>query len=181
MTWRRLSASLFIFLSLFTTSVYSGENAMPKEESKAPEFKLKDQSGTEVSLAQFKGKSPVVLYFYPKDDTPGCTVEACGFRDEWKRIEKAGAVVLGVSPDSVESHQKFVTKFKLPFTLLADTEKDVVQKYGVWVEKSMYGKKYMGVARSTFVIDKAGVIKKIFEKVKPEGHADEVIEALKGA
>ena len=154
---------------------------MPKEGTKAPEFKLKDQTGADVSLAQFKGKTPVVLYFYPKDDTPGCTVEACGFRDEWKRIEKAGAAVLGVSPDSVQSHQKFIAKYKLPFTLLADTEKDVVGKYGVWVEKSMYGKKYMGVARTTFVIGKDGTIKKVFEKVKPEGHADEVIAALAGA
>ncbi len=152
--------------------------SMPKEGEKAPDFKLPDQSGKPVSLSQFKGKSPVVLYFYPKDDTPGCTVEACGFRDGFGKLQSRGAVVLGVSPDSSASHRKFADKFKLPFTLLADDEKKVVQAYGVWAEKSMYGKKYMGVNRTTFVISKDGLIKKVYEKVKPEGHADEILAAL---
>lgn len=153
---------------------------MPQEGQKAPDFKVKNEIGETVSLSQFKGKSPVVLYFYPKDDTPGCTVEACGFRDGFKKISSAG-VILGVSPDSPESHQKFIKKFSLPFSLLADEEKEIAKAYGVWVKKSMYGKEYMGVARTTFVIGKDGVIKKVFEKVKPEGHADEVVAALKSA
>lgn len=121
----------------------------------------------------------MVLYFYPKDDTPGCTVEACGFRDQIKDIEKQGAVVLGVSPDSVTSHQKFIEKFKLSFLLLSDEQKKTCADYGVWVEKSMYGKKYMGVARSTFIINKEGEIMKVFEKVAPQGHEAEILEALK--
>src|SRR3989344_6287913 len=152
--------------------------AIPKENQKAPDFTLPDQNGTKVSLGQFKGKSDVVLYFYPKDDTPGCTIQACGFRDGIKKIEKQNAVVLGVSPDSGASHVKFIQKFKLPFTLLADEEKKVAQAYGVWVEKSMYGKTYMDVARTTFVIGKDGTIRKVFEKVKPEGHTEEVLAVL---
>jgi len=144
----------------------------------APAINLPASNGNTVSLKDFKGKN-VVLYFYPKDDTPGCTVEACSFRDEIKSVEKLNAVVLGVSPDGVKSHNKFIEKFKLPFLLLADEEKKTCQDYGVWIEKSMYGKKYMGVARSTFIIDKAGKIAKIFEKVKPEVHMAEVLETLK--
>ena len=118
------------------------------------------------------------MYFYPKDDTPGCTVEACEFRDNIKKIERSDAVVLGVSPDGVDSHNKFIGKFKLPFLLLSDTEKKICNDYGVWVKKSMYGKEYMGVARTTFIIGKDGKIEKIYEKVKPEGHAAEVLEFL---
>lgn len=121
----------------------------------------------------------MVLYFYPKDDTPGCTVEACGFRDQIKDIEKQGAVVLGVSPDSVTSHQKFIEKFKLSFLLLSDEQKKACTDYGVWVEKCMYGKKYMGVARSTFIINREGKIVKVFEKVTPQGHETEILAALK--
>jgi peroxiredoxin Q/BCP len=142
---------------------------IPQEGSKAPDFN---------GLKDLRGKN-IVLYFYPKDDTPGCTVEACGLRDSFKEIEKLNAVVLGVSPDSAKSHDKFIAKFQLPFTLLPDEDKKMCQDYGVWVEKSMYGKKYMGVARTTFIIDKNGNIAKIFEKVKPEGHNQEIIAALK--
>ena len=152
-----------------------------KEGDKAPEFNLTSSKGTNVSLKDYKGKQRVVLYFYPKDDTPGCTVEACAFRDNIKKIEGLDAVVLGVSPDDVKSHDKFVEKFKLPFVLLADTEKKVCNAYGVWVKKSMYGKEYMGVARTTFIIGKDSKIEKIYEKVKPEGHAQEVLDFLKNA
>ena len=141
---------------------------MINEGIKAPDFP---------GLKENKGKN-IVLYFYPKDDTPGCTVQACGFRDSFKDIEKLGCVILGVSPDSAKSHDKFISKFQLPFTLIPDEDKKISQAYGVWVEKSMYGKKYMGVARTTFII-KDGKIAKIFEKVKPEGHNQEVITALK--
>jgi thioredoxin-dependent peroxiredoxin len=150
---------------------------IPQEGSKAPEFNVPASSGGHIALKDLKGKN-VVLYFYPKDDTPGCTVEACGLRDSFKDIERLNAVVLGVSPDSLKSHDKFITKFKLPFTLLADEDKKICQNYGVWVEKSMYGKKYMGVARTTFIIDKDGKIAKVFEKVKPEGHPQEIIASL---
>ncbi len=150
----------------------------PQEGKRAPDFKLAASNGQTIALNDLKGKN-VVIYFYPKDDTPGCTVEACGFRDSYKEIQKLGAVILGVSPDNVASHEKFIKKFSLPFPLLADTDKIMSQDYGVWVEKSMYGKKYMGVARSTFVINKEGNIAKIFEKVKPEGHNQEIIATLK--
>jgi len=151
---------------------------MIKEGDKAPDFKTIATDGTTVALKDLKGKN-VVLYFYPKDDTPGCTIEAYAFRDNFKNIGKLNAVVLGVSPDGVKSHVKFTEKFKLPFPLLADEDKKICQDYGVWVEKSMYGKKYMGVARTTFVINKEGRVAKVFEKVKPEGHDQEVIETLK--
>ena len=151
---------------------------LPPPGSQAPNFKLPASNGQTISLQDLKGKN-VVIYFYPKDDTPGCTVEACGFRDTHKEIEKQNAVVLGVSPDGLKSHSKFIEKFKLPFTLLADEEKTMAQDYGVWIEKSMYGRKYMGVARTTFVIDSKGNIVKVFEKVKPEGHDKEVLEVLK--
>ena len=152
--------------------------SIPKEGEKAPVFKLMASNGKEVSLKDYKDKSRVVLYFYPKDDTPGCTVEACSFRDGIKKIEKLNAVVLGVSPDGVASHNKFIEKFKLPFLLLADEEKKVCGDYGVWVKKSMYGKEYMGVARTTFIIGKDGKIQKVFEKVKPDAHTQEVLEFL---
>jgi peroxiredoxin Q/BCP len=150
-----------------------------KENDKAPDFHLPSTSGKNISLKDFAGKKNVVLYFYPKDDTPGCTVEACGLRDQIKGIEELDAVVLGVSPDSVKSHDKFVQKFNLPFNLVSDEEKKLCNDYGVWVEKSMYGRKYMGVNRATFIIDKKGRIAKIFPKVTPKGHEQEVIDALK--
>ena len=145
---------------------------------KAPEFSLPDQDGEIVTLKSLKGKQ-VVLYFYPKDDTSGCTKESCAFRDAMAPIKKAGAVVLGVSFDGQASHQKFIAKYSLPFTLLSDLEKSVATAYDVYKEKSMYGRKYMGIERSTFVIDAAGTLKAIFRKVKVDGHADEVLKALK--
>ncbi|MEO8398733.1 MAG: thioredoxin-dependent thiol peroxidase [Ignavibacteriaceae bacterium] len=151
---------------------------MLEEGKKAPDFKLKDQDGNDHSLENYKGKK-VVLYFYPKDDTSGCTKEACSFRDEFPKFNKLNAEILGVSPDSVKSHKKFAEKYNLPFTLLADEEKEVVEKYDVWQEKSMFGKKYMGVVRTTVIIDENGIVKKIFPKVKVEGHDQEVMEALK--
>ena len=150
-----------------------------KEGDKAPDFKLGASNGKTISLKDFKGKERVILYFYPKDDTPGCTIEACEFRDFHPKVEAHDAVVLGVSPDGVDSHNKFIQKFKLPFVLLADEDKEISKKYDVWVKKSMYGKEYMGVARTTFVIGKDGKIEKIYEKVKPEGHANEIITFLK--
>lgn len=151
---------------------------IPEAGQKAPAFSLASNTGKKVSLSGLKGKK-VVLYFYPKDDTPGCTVEAKEFRDAIGDFTKQGAVVLGVSPDSVESHCKFIDKFDLNFELLADTEHAVAEKFGLWVEKSMYGKKYMGVQRATFLIDENGKIAHAWPKVKPEGHAAEVLEALK--
>ena len=145
---------------------------------KAPDFALPADDGTTVTLAGLKGRT-VVLFFYPKDDTSGCTKEACGFRDSWKDVQRTGAVVLGVSPDGVTSHQKFKEKYALPFPLLADTDHRVAGAYGVWGEKSMYGKHYMGILRTTFVIDGNGRIARVFEKVKPEGHAAEVLTALR--
>jgi thioredoxin-dependent peroxiredoxin len=151
---------------------------LPVEEGQpAPTFTLPSDAGEEVSLASLKGK-PVVLYFYPKDDTPGCTTQACGIRDAWGAFERAGAVVLGVSPDDQESHQKFKQKFDLPFTLLADTDHEVADAYGVWGEKTYAGKTYMGVLRSTFVIDGDGNVARIFRDVKPAEHTEQVLEAL---
>ncbi len=151
---------------------------MLEEGKKAPVFKLKDQDGKTVSLNDFKGKD-VILYFYPKDDTPGCTTEACNFRDEFPKFQNINAVILGISPDSEASHKKFIAKYGLPFSLLSDESKEVLEKYDVWKEKNMYGKKYMGVERTTFVIDGDGKIKKIFNKVKVSNHYNEVLEALK--
>ena len=151
-----------------------------KEGMKAPAFSLPSSEGKDVSLEDFKNKKNVVLYFYPKDDTPGCTKQACGFRDEFAAFRKEGAVVLGVSKDGLESHEAFTRKFKLPFTLLSDEAKDVIKKYGVWKEKSLYGKKYMGIERTTFLIDKQGKIRRIFPKVKVDKHIEEVLGALKG-
>lgn len=149
-----------------------------KVGDRAPSFKLKNQDGEIISLTELKGK-PVVLYFYPKDDTPGCTKEACNFRDEFPRFGKMRAEIIGISTDSVESHKKFATKYKLPFNLLADEKKEVVEKYNVWKEKNMYGKKYMGIERTTFIIDANGKIARIFPKVKVDEHNKEVMEALK--
>ena len=145
---------------------------------KAPDFSLPDQDGKTVSLKSLKGKQ-VVLYFYPKDDTPGCTKEACGFRDSWSAIEKANTVVLGVSMDDAESHQKFIKKYSLPFTLLCDEDGTVSKAYGVYKKKNMYGKIYWGIERSTFIIDETGKLKAIFRKVTVDGHVDEVQAALK--
>jgi peroxiredoxin Q/BCP len=149
-----------------------------KVGDKAPSFKLKNQDGKTLSLSDLKGK-PVVLYFYPKDDTSGCTKEACNFRDEFPKFKKIKAEIIGISADSVKSHKKFAEKYDLPFNLLSDESKDVVEKYGVWKEKSMYGRKYMGIVRTTFIIDSSGKIRKIFPKVKVDNHNQEVIEALK--
>ena len=148
-----------------------------KEGNVAPVFSAATNGGGRVSLADFKGKN-VVLYFYPKDDTPGCTREACAFRDHFAEFQKRGAVVLGVSTDPVKSHDKFAGKFKLPFTLLADEDKKIVEAYGVWGEKSFMGRKYLGTHRVTFLIGPDGRIKKIWPKVKPEEHAAEVLAAL---
>jgi len=150
------------------------------EEGKpAPTFTLPSDSGETISLESLRGK-PVVLYFYPKDDTPGCTTQACGIRDAFGKFEKAGAVVLGVSPDSAESHVKFRDKYELPFTLLADEDHATAEAYGVWVEKNMAGKTFMGVERSTFVIDADGNVAKVMRRVKPDTHADDVLAALPG-
>lgn len=143
----------------------------------APDFTLQDQDGNPVTLSKLRG-TPVVLYFYPKDDTPGCTKEACAFRDARADYETAGARVLGVSPDTVASHDKFRRKYELPFTLLADPEKTVCEQYGVWQEKNMYGKKSMGVVRTTFVIDRQGIVRKVFPRVKVDGHSDAVLAIL---
>lgn len=151
---------------------------MPDLGKKAPGFILRDQNGEKVSLKDFKGKN-VVLYFYPKDDTPGCTIEACNFRDELPDFKNLNAEILGVSTDSADSHRKFADKYKLTFRLLSDESQKTVQDYDVWKEKNMYGKKKMGIERSTFIIDKEGVIRKIFRKVKVDGHNLEVKEALK--
>jgi peroxiredoxin Q/BCP len=148
-----------------------------KEGDKAPAFTVATNGGGTVSLSDFAGKH-VILYFYPKDDTPGCTKEACAFRDGFADFKKKGAVILGVSPDSVKKHDKFIEKFKLPFTLLADEEKKIVNDYGVWGEKTFMGRKYMGTFRVTFLIGPDGKIKKIWPNVKPEEHAAEVLAAL---
>src|SRR5579871_987612 len=155
----------------------SKSNGDLKVGQKAPDFTAMNDKGEKVKLSDFKGKK-VVLYFYPKDDTPGCTKEACNFRDGFAEIKSRGAVVLGVSADSVDSHKKFKNKFELNFPLLSDPDKKMIESYGVWQEKSMYGKKYMGVERTTFIIDSQGKISHIFPKVKVAEHYDEVLEAL---
>ena len=144
----------------------------------APAFTLSDQSGKSLSLSDCQG-SAVVLYFYPKDDTPGCTKEACAFRDAFADYRKLGARVLGVSPDDTQSHQKFATKFELPFPLLADTEHQVCEAFGVWKEKNMYGRKSMGVERTTFLIDGQGIVRAVFPRVKVDGHSEAVLAALR--
>lgn len=146
-----------------------------KEGDKAPAFSAKDQDGKKVSLSEFKGKK-VVLYFYPEDDTPTCTVQACNLRDNYALLKKSGFEVLGVSPNDEKSHKKFETKFNLPFTLIADPDRTIIDKYGVWGEKQMFGNKYMGVHRTTFVIDEKGVIKKIFLRPKNKQHAEEIVK-----
>lgn len=161
------------------------KKAAPKKEAssllsvgqKAPAFSLMNEAGEKVSLKSIAGKK-VVLYFYPKDDTPGCTQESCDFRDNFARLKKTGVVVLGVSKDSEASHQKFKTKYNLPFSLLSDTEGKMCEAYGVWQEKNNYGKKYMGIVRTTFLLDEAGKITKIYPKVSVKGHVDEVLKDI---
>ena len=150
---------------------------MPKEGDKAPSFNMPTSTGENVSLSKLKGKK-VVLYFYPRDLTPGCVKEACGFRDDLEKLERAGAVVIGVSKDSIESHQKFIKKYNLNFILATDKDGDVCEKYDAWLLKNMYGKKYFGIGRSTFLIDTKGKIHKKWSKVKVDKHAEEVLEAL---
>ncbi len=150
---------------------------MVKEGQKAPMFELDDDQGKKVSLADFKGKT-VVLYFYPKDLTPGCTQEACDFRDNWGAVKKKGAVVLGVSADPVKKHQAFKDKYKLPFTLLSDEGKKMLKAYGVWRKKKFMGREFMGIVRTTLIIDKAGKIKKIWSPVSVKGHVNDVLENL---
>lgn len=149
-----------------------------QQGDKAPAFTSKDQNGNTISLAQFKGKK-VVLYFYPKDNTPGCTAEACDFRDNYQGLKSKGIEVLGVSVDDEKSHQKFVDKFSLPFTLLADTDKAIVAAYGVWGEKNMYGKKYMGTNRTTFIIDEEGNIAHVITKVDTKSPTAQVLDLMK--
>lgn len=152
--------------------------ALLEEGAKAPEFTAKDQNGKTISLSDFRGKD-IILYFYPKDDTPGCTAEACDFRDNYQALQQQGFTVIGVSTDDEQSHQKFISKHQLPFTLIADTDKQIVEAYGVWVEKNMYGKKYMGTARKTFIIDKEGNIRKIISKVDTKNSSQQVLDLLK--
>ena len=154
------------------------ETSIPTVGDKAPSFDLPTCPKGRTKLSQFKGKQNVVLYFYPRDDTPGCTKEACGFRDDIAQFESADTVVLGVSTDTVESHEKFAEKFSLPFPLLADEDHAVAEKYGVWVEKNMYGKKSMGIQRATFLIDKTGKIAAVWPKVKVDGHVEQVKNAI---
>jgi len=150
---------------------------MLKSGDKAPDFSLQSDSGENINLKDLKGKK-VILYFYPKDNTSGCTKEACDFRDSIKTFHRKNAVIIGVSRDSAESHRKFKSKYGLPFTLLSDESADVLKKYGVWKEKSMYGRKYMGIERTTFIISEKGVIEKIYNKVKVNGHIEELIKSI---
>lgn len=155
----------------------STESNLLKVGAKAPAFSLTNTEGKTVKLSDFKGKK-VVLYFYPKDMTPGCTTEACGFRDDYAQLKKLGVEVIGVSGDDQKSHQKFTEKYSLPFTLLSDTTHEMMEKYGVWAEKTLYGRKYMGVLRVTYVIDEEGRIAHVFEKVKTATHSKDVIAVL---
>lgn len=148
-----------------------------KEGDKAPDFTAKDQNGKTVSLADYKGKN-VILYFYPKDDTPGCTAESCSFRDNYQSLLSKGFEVIGVSTDDEKSHKKFETKYSLPFTLIADNEKQIVEAYGVWVEKNMYGKQYMGTARTTFIIDGNGIISHVISKVDTKDSSKQVLDLI---
>ena len=148
----------------------------PAENTKAPLFKGKDQNGLPVSLLDYKGKK-VVLYFYPEDDTPTCTIQACNLRDNFSLLKKSGFVILGISPDEEKKHKKFESKYNLPFTLIADPTHKIIEKYGVWGEKQMYGRNYMGLHRTTFLIDEKGLIRKIFVKPKSKQHAEEIIKA----
>lgn len=149
---------------------------MPEPGSKAPDFTVNNQDGEPVKLSSFKGRK-VVLYFYPNDETPGCTAEACNLRDNYKMLQKKGYEVLGISSNTEKQHQKFIKKEKLPFQLLADTDRKVHEKYGTWVEKSMYGRKFMGTARVTFIINERGVIEEVIQKVKTDDHAKQILEA----
>ena len=151
--------------------------AKPKEGDKAPDFTAKDQNGNTVSLSDFKGKN-VILYFYPKDDTPGCTAEACNFRDNYQSLLGKGFAVIGVSIDTEKSHKKFEKKYSLPFPLIADPNRKIVEEYGLWAEKSMFGKKYMGTLRTTFLIDPNGIISKVIEKVDTENSSQQVLDLL---
>ena len=151
---------------------------LPKKGTKAKNFMLPDQDGKMHTLTEYAGKW-VVLYFYPKDDTPGCTVEACQFRDTFPKFQRSAAVVLGVSVDAVKKHAKFVTKYELPFTLLADEDKKVVELYGVWAKKKFMGREYMGILRTTFLIAPDGKIAKVYEDVKPDGHAEKILQDIK--
>lgn len=159
--------------------VATTESQLPRVGQAAPDFKLPSTDDKDVSLSDFKGKQSVVLYFYPRDDTPGCTAEACSFRDLRSLFNQHGAEILGVSPDTIKSHKKFQQKHHLTFPLLADSDHAVAEQYGVWQQKKFMGREYMGIARTTFVIDPEGKIKAIFPNVKVEGHADKVLEALK--
>ena len=150
---------------------------MPKVGEMAPDFQLPDQHGHHLKLSQMRGNT-VVIYFYPKDDTPGCTLEAQGFSNDVKEFQKKGVMVFGISKDSMQQHQKFVDKYSLKFQLLADVDGKTIQKYGCWVEKSMYGKKYMGIQRATFLIDPKGKVKMVWPKVTPEGHSKEILAVL---
>lgn len=152
---------------------------MLQQGTKAPDFTLPDKDNHPVSLSDFKGKK-VILYFYPKDNTKGCTTQACTFRDAYSEFEALGAVVIGVSKDSTRSHTNFASKYELPFLLLSDPETEVIQAYDVWKEKKMYGKTYMGIVRTTYIIDEAGMIEKVYEKVKPAENADQILEHLNG-
>ena len=152
---------------------------MLQEGTTAPDFALDASGGGTVRLSDYRGQT-VVLYFSPKDDTPGCTTEACNFRDDYSEIIAAGAIVLGVSPDSVESHEKFQQKYELPFPLLSDPDHQVAEMYGAWGEKTMYGRTYMGIIRSTYVIDEEGTIVKVFPKVRPKAHSEQVLAVLRG-
>jgi peroxiredoxin Q/BCP len=164
-------------MHLLTQQKLSEETMAVKEQEKAPNFKVKDDQGNLVELKNLKGKK-IVLYFYPKDMTPGCTQESCDFRDSFSRIKKKGALIFGISKDDEKSHKKFKEKYELPFPLLSDVDGKMCEAYGVWKEKSMYGKKYMGIERSTFIIDESGKVSKIFSKVKVSGHVDEVLSFL---
>jgi peroxiredoxin Q/BCP len=159
--------------------VTATEGRLPEVGQPAPDFTLPSTEGTDVSLSSFRGKQAVVLYFYPKDDTPGCTKEACSFRDLRSLFNANGAEILGVSPDTLKSHKKFQDKYQLTFPLLADADHAVAEQYGVWQLKKFMGRQYMGIARTTFVIGPDGNIKAVFPNVKVEGHADKVLEALK--
>jgi peroxiredoxin Q/BCP len=150
---------------------------MPEAGEPAPTFTLPDQDGREVSLEELRGR-PVVIYFYPRDDTPGCTTQACGIRDHWREFEEAGAVVLGISPDTAESHRDFAAEHDLPHTLLADPEKEVLERYGAWGEKVLYGRTTVGVIRSTFLVASDGTIAKVWKRVQTNKHADQVLAAL---
>ncbi|MDQ6757507.1 MAG: thioredoxin-dependent thiol peroxidase [Bacteroidota bacterium] len=148
-----------------------------QEGDKAPKFKSKDQNGKPISLEEFKGKK-IALYFYPEDDTPTCTIEACNLRDNYTLLKEKGIIVLGVSPDNEKKHKKFEQKFNLPFTLVADDDKKIIDKYGVWGEKNLYGRKYMGLHRTTFLINEKGIIKKIFKKPRSKMHSEEILKAF---